>query len=126
MQACANASAHWPAGTVHSEYFAAPIVQENGADAKLVDETSGAFIIEIASTGARVEVPPDRTIVDVLCEAGIDVQTSCISGLCGSCKVNFLSGTVDHRDFILSDEERETCLTACVSRATSPILKLDL
>lgn len=126
MQACANASAHWPPGTVHSEYFAAPVTQTNGAESAAIDVASGSFVVEIASTGARVEVPPDRSIVEVLGDAGVEVQTSCISGLCGSCKVNFLSGTVDHRDFILSDDERETCLTTCVSRATSPVLKLDL
>jgi vanillate O-demethylase ferredoxin subunit len=54
------------------------------------------------------------------------VETSCVSGLCGSCKTKFLSGTVDHRDFILADDERETHLTVCVSRATSSRLVLDL
>jgi len=54
------------------------------------------------------------------------VETSCVSGLCGTCKTRYLNGVVDHRDFILDDKERETCLTVCVSRAISAKLVLDL
>lgn len=125
MQACAAASAHWPAGTVHSEHFKAPVALPTFAD----DASASApdtFVVEIASTGARIDVPAGRSIVDVLAEASIHVETSCVSGLCGSCKVGYLNGTVDHRDFILSEDEQRTCLTTCVSRATSRILLLDL
>ena len=125
MAACASSSSHWPSGTVHSEHFRAPDRPLPVPD----DVDSGAadnFIVEIASTGVELDIPSDRSIVDVLNEAGIGVETSCVSGLCGSCKVKFLSGTVDHRDFILSEEERVDHLTTCVSRATSRKLVLDL
>jgi vanillate O-demethylase ferredoxin subunit len=87
---------------------------------------SDNFRVEIASTGAVFDIPVDRSIVEVLGDAGIVIETSCVSGLCGTCKVKYSSGTVDHRDFILSDEEREDHLTTCVSRATSARLVLDL
>ncbi|MGI4801187.1 MAG: PDR/VanB family oxidoreductase [Janthinobacterium lividum] len=125
MHACAAASAHWPAGTVHSEHFKAPVVLPTFAD----DASAGApdtFVVEIASTGAKIDIPAGRSIVDVLAEANIHVETSCVSGLCGSCKVGYLNGTVDHRDFILSEDEQKNYLTTCVSRATSQVLLLDL
>jgi vanillate O-demethylase ferredoxin subunit len=122
MAACASASVHWPQGSVHSEHFKAPIFP--------VAQSSGAapdhFAIEIASTGAVFDVPVDVSIVEVLHEAGIMVETSCVSGLCGTCKTRYLSGMVDHRDFILDEDERKTCLTVCVSRANSHKLVLDL
>jgi ferredoxin len=58
--------------------------------------------------------------------AGLRVPTSCLAGLCGSCKTNYLEGDVDHQDYILSDEEKRHCMTLCVSRANSPLLVLDL
>lgn len=126
MNACSAASAHWPAGTVHSEYFKAPIAAPT-PEALCSDPYDGEnFVVEIASTGVEIEIPSDRSIVEVLAGAGITIETSCVSGLCGTCKVRYISGTVDHRDFILSDDERANHLTTCVSRATSPKLVLDL
>lgn len=122
MAACAGATAHWPQASVHSEHFKAPVAPETDPATGGVDD----FTVEIASTGAVFDIPADQSIVDVLHDAGIMVETSCVSGLCGSCKTKYLSGTVDHRDFILADDERETHLTVCVSRATSPRLVLDL
>nr|WP_268978037.1 2Fe-2S iron-sulfur cluster-binding protein [Pseudomonas putida] len=48
------------------------------------------------------------------------------SGLCGTCKIRYLEGEVDHQDYILDDSEKSTCLTACVSRAKSKSIVLDL
>lgn len=123
MQACADASAHWPAGTVHCEHFKAP---EPAAGAACAPATAGAFMLRIVSTGAEIEVPPERSIAEALAQAGVKVETSCEAGLCGTCKIRYLEGAVDHRDYILGADEQEQWLTACVSRATSAVLVLDL
>lgn len=123
MQACAQAASHWPAGTVHFEHFKAPEPPPGEAE----DATApGSFMVKIASTGAMLEVPADRSITEVLEQAGVQVETSCQAGLCATCKIRYLEGEVDHRDFILSDEEQGQWLTACVSRATGGVLVLDL
>lgn len=122
MDACASATAHWPAGTVHCEHFKAPgrtsAIQDNAV--------RDGFALQIASTGAVLQVPESKTIVEVLRGAGIPIDTSCEAGLCGTCKVRYVAGDVEHRDFILSDDEHRTHLTACVSRCTSAVLVLDL
>ena len=125
MQACASASAHWPAGTVHFENFKAPQapVGEPGDDKHL---DSGSFMLKIASTGSMIEVAPDQSIVDALTNAGVPIETSCQSGLCGTCKVRYLEGEVDHHDYILDEADQKHWLTACVSRAKSSVLVLDL
>jgi len=122
MQACAAASAHWPAGTVHCEHFKAPEPGPAAAGAP----APGSFMVKIASTGALFEVPPERSIADVLEEAGVHIETSCQAGLCATCKIRYLEGEVEHRDYILDDAERGQWLTACVSRAASGTLVLDL
>lgn len=119
MKACADATVHWPEGTVHCEHFKAPEPQVGATPA-------GCFEVKLARSGVSVQVPPDQTIVRAIELAGHRVPTSCLSGLCGSCKVPYLEGEVDHQDYILSDEERRSCLTVCVSRAKSATLVLDL
>ncbi len=120
MAACAAATADWPAGTVHCEHFKAPEPE------RAVVQGTEASMVQISSTGLRLEIPAGRSMVDVLNDAGLEVETSCVSGLCGSCKVRYLSGEVDHQDFILSEDERTEYLTTCVSRAKGPVLVLDL
>lgn len=121
MQACAQASSHWPAGSVHCEHFKAP---EPAPNANTLPP--GAFVAQIASTGQCIEVAPDQSLSDALTQAGVPIATSCVSGLCGTCRINYLQGDVDHQDYILSPDEQSHCLTACVSRARSGVLVLDL
>jgi vanillate O-demethylase ferredoxin subunit len=120
MKACGEAASHWPSGTVHSEHFKAPEPKKPAAGA------DGGFELRLARSGITVQVPPDQTIVRAIELAGQRVPTSCLSGLCGACKVDVLEGEVDHQDFILSDEEKQRCMTVCVSRARSACLVLDL
>lgn len=122
MAACASASAHWPAGTVHNEHFKAP----EPAAGRAVQAPAGGFVAEIASTGQRIVVGAQTSLADALIDAGVALQTSCISGLCGTCKLGYRSGDVEHNDHILDDEERSRCLTACVSRARQGVLVLEL
>jgi ferredoxin len=104
---------------VHSEFFKAP-----QALAKTAPD--GGFEVRLARTGVTLPVLADQTIVRAMELAGHRVPTSCLSGLCGSCKVDYLEGDVEHNDYILSDEEKTRCLTLCVSRSRSPMLVLDL
>jgi coenzyme F420-reducing hydrogenase delta subunit/Pyruvate/2-oxoacid:ferredoxin oxidoreductase delta subunit/ferredoxin len=84
------------------------------------------FRIKIKSTGDIFDVSPDDTILSVLLENGYDVENSCTSGLCGTCRVPYLEGEPDHRDMILSDEEKTEFLTTCISRSKSDEILLDL
>ncbi|WP_210209942.1 PDR/VanB family oxidoreductase [Pseudolabrys taiwanensis] len=120
MLAVEEATAAWPEGTVHFEWFA--------PRARPEDEVSGAFEVVCERSGLTVTVPPDKSILDVLTEAGIDIPRSCEQGICGTCEVRVISGDIDHRDSILSSSERaanQTMMT-CVSRAKSGRLVLDI
>ena len=120
MRACEEASRHWPQGTVHFEYFSVDETVEHGA--------SEAFQVKIASSGTILDVPADRSIVEVLRAHGIEVDTMCEEGICGTCATVLLEGEADHRDFVLDDEEkaRGEFIMVCCSRARSPMLTLDL
>jgi vanillate O-demethylase ferredoxin subunit len=109
----------WNHERVHFEYFgASPDVLVDGA----------AFEIKVASTGACYAVPGNRTVVQVLQEAGIDVPVSCEQGVCGTCVTRVLQGTPDHRDLYMTDEEHAANdqFTPCCSRSKTPLLVLDI
>lgn len=109
----------WPQGTLNIERFTA-IQIDTSADT--------GFEVELAQTGITVHVPEDRTILEVVNEAGIYVPTSCTEGTCGSCETPILDGTAEHRDVVLSPEEQDAqeTMMICVSRASCPRLVLDL
>jgi len=120
MAAAAAASAHWPAGTVHCEYFAGP---HAAAPARVAEDRP--FRVRLARSGGDYDVMPGETILDVLRRHGVDTRSSCELGYCGACLTGYLAGTVDHRDPILGETARRTHLLICCSRATSAVLELD-
>ncbi|BCL33255.1 hypothetical protein GCM10017557_81140 [Streptomyces aurantiacus] len=85
------------------------------------------FEVELRRTGVTVTVGPDRSLLDTLRQVVPGSPFSCTEGYCGSCEVAVLEGTPDHRDQILTPEERERGRTMfpCVSRSLSDRLVLD-
>jgi ferredoxin-NADP reductase len=120
LRAVEQRCATWPAGTLHVERFAPKDV---GAPV-----LTGAFEVELATSGVTLSVPPDRSILQVVEEAGIAVLSSCQEGTCGTCETAVLAGTVDHRDSLLTPEEQaaDDTMFICVSRAACPRLVLEL
>ena len=119
MVAVEEATKDWPEGSVHFEWFT-PRTQ--------VFQDAGAFQVVCAQTGVTLSVPPGRSILDMVTEAGIEVPRSCEQGICGTCECRVLEGEVDHRDSILSAGERasDQTMMICVSRAKGARLVLDL
>jgi len=115
-----TAAPTWAPSSVHLEYFA--------ADPAALAGPSEGFIVKLARHGGEFTVPEGRTIIEVLAENGIGVDTSCEQGVCGTCITGVLEGEPDHRDVFLTDEEKRAGdrMTICVSRAKSARLVLDL
>ncbi|MGE8539681.1 MAG: PDR/VanB family oxidoreductase [Acinetobacter sp.] len=104
--------------TAHLEYFSAK--EEAALD--------GGYEIELAKSNLILKVPAGKSILDVVFEAGVSVPSSCREGICGSCETAILCGEADHRDALLSDEEKESneTMMICCSGAKSKKLVLDL
>jgi ferredoxin-NADP reductase len=120
LNAVEERCAGWPPGALHLERFAPKDV---GAPV-----LTGAFEIELAASAKTLTVPPEKSIMQVVREAGIVVPSSCQEGTCGTCETPVLEGTVDHRDSLLTPEEQAAndTMLICVSRAACPRLVLDL
>jgi ferredoxin-NADP reductase len=121
MRAAAAASAGWPQGTVHCEYFTGPAARPPAALG--ADRT---FHVRLTRSGGEYEITPAETIVEVLRRHDIAVRTSCELGYCGSCLTRYVGGEPDHRDQILSEADRGRYVLICCARSKTPILELDL
>ncbi|WP_067822082.1 PDR/VanB family oxidoreductase [Nocardia inohanensis] len=86
------------------------------------------FRVRLGDSGTEYRIGPNQSIADVLEAAGVDIITSCREGTCGSCETAVLSGDIDHRDDLLTAEERArgNTMMLCVSRARTGTLVLDL
>ncbi|WP_221794220.1 PDR/VanB family oxidoreductase [Oceanobacter mangrovi] len=115
----------WASERLHREFFAAPVSSTDNNTNN--DGEDKAFEILIQSTGQIIQVGADESALEALEDAGIDINSSCESGICGSCVTRLIDGTPDHRDSFLNDEEKASnaCFTPCCSRALGPRLVLD-
>ncbi|MFD9193448.1 PDR/VanB family oxidoreductase [Streptomyces phaeochromogenes] len=119
LDAVEERCAEWPKGSLHVERFQ-PKVQETGADTE--------FEVVLERSGHTLTVPANVSVLDTVRSAGVEVLFSCTEGTCGTCETDVLEGTPDHRDSVLTDEEREAgeTMLICVSRCRGKRLVLDL
>jgi ferredoxin len=78
------------------------------------------FELLLQKSGRRLQVPAERSATEVLAEAGVGVSVKCSDGLCGVCALPYVaqaSDAVEHRDFVLSQKERQHKVILCCSRA---------
>jgi ferredoxin-NADP reductase len=122
MEAFGRATAALQPSRVHTEWFAAPSTPTVTAAGK------GSFQVRLQKSGKVFRVSEDESLLDALTRCGISVASSCRDGICGTCEVRVLSGTPDHRDYVLSTEEsaKGDRMFACVSRCRDEELVLDL
>ena len=98
----------WPDSALSREYFSVPEAPER---------VNHAFQLVLKRSGRTLEVPASSTATDVLAEHGVPVIVKCSDGICGTCATTYLAGEIDHRDFVLSNQERQTRVILCCSRA---------
>ncbi|WP_150236445.1 PDR/VanB family oxidoreductase [Nocardiopsis quinghaiensis] len=120
LAAVEEACAERPPGVLRTERF---VARDQGAPVR-----GEPFQVELARSGRTLTVVPGQSVLRAVGEAGANVLSSCRQGTCGTCETGVLSGTPDHRDSVLDDDERAAGdrMLICVSRAVSDRLVLDL
>ncbi|MGR3490626.1 MAG: reductive dehalogenase, partial [Shimia sp.] len=103
---------------VHAEHFALPDEPE---------WKNHPFVLRLAD-GRELSVAPEQSAAEVLNAHGVPVDVKCSDGLCGICQCGYLSGEVEHRDYVLSRAQRSDRIILCRSRAAEPdgVITLDL
>ncbi|WP_328767777.1 PDR/VanB family oxidoreductase [Streptomyces sp. NBC_00286] len=116
--------ATWPSGSLNVERFAAA-ASAGPADGAAAEQP---IEVELRASGMTLTVPPELSVLKAVEEAGVPVLSSCEEGICGSCETPVLDGEVDHRDSLLTEDERAAndTMLICVSRARGGRLVLDL
>lgn len=107
-----------PPEQVHVEYFSA----------KEEASLEGGFTVQLVRANKEFVIPPGKSILAVLRDEGFNVPYSCEEGICGACETRVISGTPDHRDSVLTDQERagNKTMMICCSGSKSDKLVLDL
>ena len=116
MEAVRVMTDQWSHAAVHFEAF---------SDAETHRPTDKAFKVKLARSGAVLDVPTDKTILEVLRAHGLEVPSSCETGTCGTCKTNLLAGEADHRDLYLAEHDKAAIIMICVSRAKSDEITIE-
>ncbi len=119
MDAFAKATASVAHHNVHTEHFANTVTPT---------DNDTAFEVILARSGRKITVPKGTSILQALEASGLTPLCSCREGICGTCETTILAGVPDHRDAVLSLEERDANQTMmiCVSRAKGAELTLDI
>ena len=107
------------ADTIHHEPFSSP---------PSPSRENMPFALRLARSGRIIRVSAEQTAAQALQDHGLPVPLKCADGLCGVCQCPLIDGLVDHRDQVLSTEQRRHTIILCQSRATNPngILDIDL
>jgi phthalate 4,5-dioxygenase reductase subunit len=116
IDAVRDMTGHWSSSAVHFEDFAVRNVTRSADDKP--------FLVRFENE--EIEVAADESILHALRARGHRIPSSFESGTCGSCRTRLLAGEADHRDLVLTDEERLTNIMVCVSRAHSAELAIGL
>jgi phthalate 4,5-dioxygenase reductase component len=117
LEAVRDMTGHWSTAAIHFESFL-----DAAAAAKPEDRS---FSVRLAQSGTTIAVPPAVSILEAMRAAGHDAPSSCESGTCGTCRTRLLEGVADHRDLVLSEDERDRWIMICVSRAATPEIAID-
>jgi ferredoxin-NADP reductase len=121
MKAVEAATSHWPESTVHCEYFGAEPLP------LAVSHSDGQPLeIQLSKSQRTILVDPVQTLLQALREAQVACESSCESGLCGACKVAYSGGEIEHNDYVLDEQERQTQVLICCARVRQGPVVLEL
>ena len=107
----------WPDAQIHLERFT---TTTRGDDVP--------FTLIAQRSGVTLTVAADRTILETLEAAGIEAASSCCAGVCATCLTEVICGVPDHRDMVLTVDEKagNQRIAICCSRSRSRTLVLDI
>lgn len=116
-----------PAEKIHSENFGsqqkprAKAAERKKADRPATKQTVAT--VSFATSGKSTHLLPDETILEASERAGVDIDYSCRTGMCGVCAVKLQSGqvTMEVEDGLESDDKAAGMVLACQAKSTGDV-----
>lgn len=123
-----------PAEQIKSEEFIAAkkletasknaIVPPLPATPATMPDTDTEPMLTFSRSGKSVTLEPDKCLLELAEEAGVNIDYECRSGICGRCKTRLLRGnvTMEVQDALDEDEKSKNIILMCQARATDHVI----
>ncbi|MDI9355699.1 MAG: ferredoxin--NADP reductase [Chitinophagaceae bacterium] len=107
-----------PKNTIHKEVFVSFPDDESNDNIAPTNSKSSKVTILLQGQEFFIDVPHNKTILEVGLSHNIDMPYSCQSGICTACRGKLITGKVQMKEIdSLSDEERQNnYILCCVSQ----------
>lgn len=91
------------------------------------DEKAAGVVLPTATfsrSDKSASLPPDKVILDVADEIGVEIDNSCRVGTCGTCRVKLLSGqvTMAIEDGLEPGDKEQGVILACQAKSTGNVV----
>jgi ferredoxin-NADP reductase/DMSO/TMAO reductase YedYZ heme-binding membrane subunit len=114
------------------EFVAAKHSEPAGADARMTCVTAPDVLapddgmgpqLTFSRSAKSVALAPDKSLLEIAEDAGVNIDFECRSGICGRCKTRLLGGcvTMETQDALDSDDKAKNIILMCQARATGPL-----
>ena len=79
--------------------------------------------VTFSASEKSAPLPPDKCILDVADEIGVDIDNSCRVGTCGTCRIKLVSGdvTMAVEDGLEPGDKEQGIILACQARSTGNV-----
>jgi len=118
-----------PADRVHTENFGSQQKPHLKASQRLQAapateaEPQDATAVTFSMSGKSTSLRADETVLDAAERAGVDIDYSCRTGMCGVCKIKLLTGnvTMEVEDGLEPDDQAAGMVLACQAKSETDI-----
>lgn len=93
------------------------------ATSPTMEAEAAAATVSFERSRKTATLPPDDSILDVADDVGVEIESSCRIGVCGSCKIRLLSGavTMECEDGLEADAKAQGFILACQAKSTADV-----
>jgi ferredoxin-NADP reductase len=80
--------------------------------------------LKFSRSAKTVALAPDKSLLEIAEEAGVNIDFECRSGICGTCKTRLLGGcvTMDTQDALTDEDKSKNIILMCQARASGPVM----
>ena len=103
-----------------------PLGCQGGAASATVEHLlpdDGEPLLTLARSGKSLPLAPDKVLLEIAEDAGVNIDYECRSGICGRCKTRLLAGqvTMETQDALTDEEKAKNIILMCQARATARV-----